>query len=86
MGINPKHLPKDGLACLHEVLGEAASLSDPLLAGFWDGGAKGRVVGVGNAGWVAGEDVVVVDFARDVSLYEGEVLVCWDLDGLEPGV
>lgn len=86
MGINLKYLLKDGLVCFYEVLGEVVFFFDLFLVGFWDGGVKGWVVGVGNVGWVVGEDVVVVDFVRDVLLYEGEVFVCWDFDGLELGV
>lgn len=82
MGVAAEHLPVEALDVVFEALGETAGLAEPVFgllrrAGRSDGG-------------VGGEDAVVVDFAHDPFLHEGDVLVRGDADGIalavEPGV
>jgi hypothetical protein len=81
-----EHLAEDGLARLHEVLGEPAPLAHPVLPRFSHRGAEGGVVGVGDTGRVCGENGVIVNLAGDVPLDKRQVLVGRDLNGLIPRV
>ena len=87
MGIDPKHLSKDSLANIHEVFREATSLADPIsVAGVgqlcqWRG-SDGWVVCKGNAADIGREDVGIIDFARDPTLHQRDILVGRKLNGL----
>lgn len=96
MRIDAEHLQKDGLADAAKVLGEAGALAEPVGFAAAGGGGRrrrrgeGRVDGVRDARGVGGEDLGVVDLARDPALHERDVLVGRQLHGLvaavEPGV
>lgn len=84
VGVHTKHLQEDSPADADEVLGKATALADPFLASGL--GALLRHGGVGDTRVVAWEDAGVINLARNPALHEGDVLVCWQLDGLVAAV
>lgn len=93
--VDAEHLSEDDLTNLEELVGEARSLAEPL--GFRSGagelregvGVEGGILRVGDATCFRGENVDVVNLARDPTLHECHVLVSRELDRLavavEPG-
>lgn len=91
MRVYAKHLQKDGLADAAKLFGKAGALAEPFGIGRrgWLSG-EGRVECIGDAVGVGGEYSRIIDFARNPSLHEGDVLVGGQLDRfiatVEPGV
>lgn len=78
--IDTKHLTEDSLADLNKVLGEARSLSHPVR--LPRAGQLGErrcsntgVVGIGDSRGLSGEDLCVVNLARDPSLHKRNVFL-----------
>lgn len=87
MSIDPKHLQEDGLADTEEVLGESAALPNPLIWSRQEGTRRDLwVVSIGDACSLGWEHLGVVDFPRDPTLHQGDVLVGRELNGLKPAI
>lgn len=91
VSVDAEHLAEDCLADLHKVLGEAAALANPVSLArirHWKR-RDGRIVCIRDARWIRGEDIGVVDLARDPALHKRHVLERRQFDGLpaavEPG-
>ena len=95
MSIDTEHLAEDDLADLEELVGEPGSFAQPFGLGVCASElgersrGDSRVLGVGDAARVCGEDVDIVNLAGDPTLHESHVLMGWKLDRLavlvEPG-
>lgn len=91
VSIDAEHLAEDGLAYVDEVLGKAGAFADPIgltRVGELGEGRRGDagVVRVGDARGVGGEDIGVVDLARDPSLHKSHVFSGGKFNGLSAAV
>lgn len=78
--INTEHLTEDSLADLDEILGKARSLSHPVRLPRTGQLGERRcsntgVVGIGDSRGLSGENLCVVNLARDPSLHKRNVLL-----------
>lgn len=81
MRVYAKHLQENGLADTAKLFGETRALAKPVgIGGRGRLRSKGRVECIRDAVGVGGEYSRVIDFARDPSLHEGDVLVGGQLD------
>ena len=86
MRVHAEHLTEYSLARLKEVLREATPLAEPVRPRLLRLGrdTEGRVVGIRDTCGIGGEDLVVVNLARDVPLNQTQILVRWNLHRLQP--
>jgi hypothetical protein len=80
VGIDTEHLPEDGLANIEKIFWKTTSFSDPVtIAGTAELRERRcsylRVVRERNAVGVRGEDVGVINLARDPALHQRDIFV-----------
>lgn len=85
MGVHAEHLGEDGLADSRELLGKPTTLSNVLIKSVGGDGRRCEllVLRERDTSRVGGEDLLVVDLARDPALHKRHVLVGRQLNGLK---
>lgn len=87
VSVDAEHLEEDGLANVEKLLGEAAALADPVVRTRQKCRCGNlRVMRKRDPRRLGGEDLGVVNLARNPPLHQSNVLICWELNGLKAAV